>query len=785
MTLAVHHADFFSYHQQLLSCIAYLAPDQRLKVEAAFCFALQSHQGQKRDSGESYIIHPLVTATILANLHCDWSCLAAALLHDVVEDTGITLAQIEAGFGREIATLVDGVTKLPKISKISNVETRKLNLRKMLLAMTQDIRIVLIKLADRLHNMRTLQGIRSAPRRAKIARDALEIYTPIAQRLGVYKISTELADLSFEELYPHRYRILNIAIERLYGKHAEIIEQLKNRVENKLHEYGIADFAVVWRIKNIYSLYRKMIKRHSSFMEITDIYGMRITVQDIDSCYRVLGIIHQLYKPIPGKFKDYIALPKQNGYQSLHTVLLEPSGFFLEVQIRTQQMDYIANFGVAAHWRYKADQSTLLATDGMQLDPSAQRHDLLANQDNASAATIPATAMTAHTGSGFYNSKWIRNLLAIQLNNLDPIDFIDDIKDDLWSEQISVFTPKGDVIELSYGSTPIDFAYAIHTNIGHRCSSATVNHQFVPLSTLLKSGQTVAIITSPDTDAAPDLWWLNFVATSRAKCAIRRYWHNQPLAERVALGRRLLKRAFSCINLDIKQISNYSWNGFLRHYHWHKRSDFYAALGSGELRPMLTAYQLVSWQQQTKQNNQTKQNKLTNDCCSVLKSNSELQHAINKSDNGPTSISYTSAIKGALGVEVKIAECCMPVLGDNIVGYLNAEYQLEVHLSNCKHFKRLATDRARILAIEWAEKVNQQFPTVILIRAIAGGQVRSEIEQIVVHAHSEILQLQQNIGDRGYQTIILKLLVNNIQHLEKIMRHISGLNSILGVIRKN
>ncbi len=715
--------DFAGYYQQLLESVDYLEAAQRFRIEQAFCFALQRHADQKRDSGESYIVHPLVVATILARLRCDYQCIVAALLHDLVEDTDTTLLQIEASFGVEVAKLVDGVTKLPKLSKVSPSETRSQSLRKMILAMASDIRVILIKLADRLHNMRTLQAITNSVRRANIARDTLEIYAPIAQRLGIFKINTELTDLAFSALYPRRYRILETAVEHMYGKHLETIKQLKERIEQSLADQHLSDFKIVWRLKNLYSIYCKMIKRHTSFMDITDIYGMRIVVVDIDSCYRVLGVIHQLYKPIPGKFKDYIALPKQNGYQSLHTVLLGPSGVFLEVQIRTKEMDHTADFGIAAHWLYK---------------------------DQDGSVGVP----------GLSNQKWIRNLLEMQFNGLNPTDFLDGVKTDLGTERISVFTPKGEVVELLYGATPIDFAYAIHTEIGNRCTSAMVNRQFVSLSTVLQSGQTVAIVTSADSEAAPDLWWLNFVVTGRAKCAIRHYWHNRPVTERVALGRRILKRALMYVNFDVEQIDSHSWSGFLRHYHWKKRSDFYAALGGGELLPLLTAYQLVNWWKERK-------------------------GKIRPSGRGSGSLSAASVVKGAMGIEVKLASCCSPIPGDNISGYLNAEYQLEVHSVNCKCFKQLSPNKERILSIDWADQPARQFSTVIVVRTPWDGDVVDDIKQIITHAHSSIVDIGQSGNERGCKVLTIELLVDNIQHLEKITRHINNLGLVLGVARKN
>ena len=731
-------SDFAEYHQKLLASVQYLAAEQRFQIEQAFCFALQGHAKQKRDSGESYIIHPLVVASILAELRCDYQSIVAALLHDLVEDTQITLTQIESSFGTEVAKLVDGVTKTPKLSKVSLTENRGQSLRKMILAMASDIRVILIKLADRLHNMRTLQAITSAERRHHIARDTLEIYAPIAQRMGIFKINAELIDLAFNTLYPRRYRVLEAAVEHIYGKHAEIINQIKENIKQCLSAQQLGDYKIVWRLKSLYSIYCKMIKRRTSFMDITDIYGMRIVVSTIDSCYRALGIIHQLYKPIPGKFKDYIALPKQNGYQSLHTVLLIPSGIFLEVQIRTQQMDHAADFGIASHWLYKDE-------------------------------TLADLTQFSHV----INQRWMRNLLDMQFSSDNPVDFLAGVKSDLSTKQISVFTPKGEVIELVRGATPVDFAYAIHTAIGNGCVSAMVNRQFVPLSTVLQSGQTVAIITAAEQEAAPDLWWLNFVVTGRAKCAIRHYWHGRPLTERVALGRRLLKRALKQTDFNIEQIDAYSWSSFLRRYHWAKRSDFYAALGGGELLPLLTAYQLINWWKKRKRKTKMKERNL-------------LTNADSSNDLTVYNTStLATVIKGAIDIDVRLASCCMPIPGDNIVGYLNAEYQLEVHAAICSHLRQLASSKERILAIDWAEQLNMQFHTMLVVQVTLDDAALQEIKQVITSAHSTVIKMTQSGNERGYKTLTIELLVDNIHHLEKIMRHIGNLATVLSVTRKN
>src|SRR5438067_10706395 len=475
------------------------APDVAL-VERAFAFSESAHQGQFRKSGEPYITHPLAVASILSQWRLDAQGLAAALLHDVMEDTKVSKNEIEHSFGKSVADMVDGLSKLDQIEFTSREEAQAENFRKMLLAMAQDVRVILIKLADRLHNMRTLDVMAPSHRR-RIARETLDIYAPIANRLGLNAVFLELQDLAFKHLYPMRFRILANAIKAARGNRREVMNRLLDVIRDGFVKAGITA-AVSGREKTIYSVYKKMREKHYTFSQVFDIYGVRVLVPDTTACYAALGILHALYKPIPGKFKDYVAIPKANGYQSLHTTLFGPFGTPLEVQIRTQDMHRIAEAGVAAHWLYKT---------GDQLD-------------------IAEAQQQTH--------RWLQSLLEIGSESRDSKEFLEHIKGDLFPDEIYVFTPKGKIMALPRGATAVDFAYAVHTDIGHHCTAARINYELMPLRTELKSGDQVEIITAPS--ARPNPSWLNFVATGKARSRIRHFLKTLQQRESAALGERML-----------------------------------------------------------------------------------------------------------------------------------------------------------------------------------------------------------------------------------------------------
>ncbi|MBM4202199.1 MAG: RelA/SpoT family protein, partial [Gammaproteobacteria bacterium] len=480
----------------------YLDEPQVADIVRAYDAARTAHEGQFRLSGEPYICHPLSVALILAELRMDAKGIMAAILHDVIEDTPVTKDQLRQDFGDEVAELVDGVSKLTQLDCKSSAEAQAQNVRKMVLAMIKDLRVIMVKLADRLHNMRTLEAM-SPPRRRRIARETLDIYAPIASRLGMNEVRIELEDLGFAAMYPLRHRVLQQAVRKARGNRKEVMSLIENGVKKRLEQAGVHEFQVIGREKHLFSLYQKMRSKRLSFQQVHDFFAFRIVVGTIDECYRSLGMVHNLYKPVPGRFKDYIAVPKGNGYQSLHTVLIGPHGLPLEIQIRTRAMNQVAESGIAAHWLYKSDSE-------------------LGDRSQARAY------------------EWLRNLLEIQQTAGDSLEFLDNLKVDLFQQEVYVFTPRGKIIKLPRGATVVDFAYSVHTDIGNACVSARIDRALVPLQTTLENGQTIEIVTAPW--ARPNPLWLNYVVTAKARAAIRSYLRNFKKQEAIALGRRLLEK---------------------------------------------------------------------------------------------------------------------------------------------------------------------------------------------------------------------------------------------------
>lgn len=493
----------------------YLKPEQIEEITSAYQMAAKAHQGQQRLSGEPYISHPIAVARILAGMRMDYQSIIAAMLHDVLEDTFLDKIAIAEKFGTEVAEMVDGVSKLDQIKFENRIEAQAENLRKMMLAMARDIRVILIKLADRLHNMRTIDVLPPEKRR-RIAKETLEIYAPIANRLGMNNLRIEFEDIGFAALYPVRYRVLKEAIRKARGNRKELMRDLESKLKNRLEQENIRPFVVMGREKHLYSLYKKMRKKDLSLSEIMDVYALRILVDKMDTCYRVLGIVHNLYKPAYGRFKDYIAIPKANGYQSLHTTVLGPYGVPVEIQIRTEEMNRTAEIGIAAHWLYKLDNST-----------------------------VETAEMRA--------SAWLKSMLEIQRETGNSKEFIEHIKIDLYPDEVYVFTPNGDILSLPSGATAVDFAYTVHTDVGNTCIAAKIDRRLAPLSTCIHSGQTVEIITAPG--ANPNPAWLSFVVTGKARSNIRHWLKSQQVNEARALGKRLIERALSALGLSLKDIS--------------------------------------------------------------------------------------------------------------------------------------------------------------------------------------------------------------------------------------
>jgi len=534
------------------SRFGYLKKADVARLADAYRFSEAAHKGQTRQSGDPYISHPLAVAEILAGWHLDGQALMAALLHDVMEDTSVTKTEISDTFGKPVADLVDGLSKLDKIEFQSAEDAQAENFRKMLLAMARDVRIILIKLADRLHNMRTLDAVPPAKRR-RVARETMEIYAPIANRLGLNTLFHELQELAFSHLYPLRYRVLSKATKSARGNRREVVGKIEATIKAKLKDSGIA-VTVFGREKHLYSIYRKMIEKHLSFSEVHDIYGFRIIVRDVSTCYLALGTLHGLYKPVPGKFKDYIAIPKANGYRSLHTALIGPYGVPVEAQIRTEQMHHLAEAGVASHWMYKDEAESLT-------ELQKQTH------------------------------QWLQSLLEIQNQSGDPHEFLEHVKVDLFPDEVYVFTPKGKILSLPRGATAVDFAYLVHTDIGNRCVAAKVNGELVPLRTELRNGDRVEIITA--SHAKPNPAWLQYVRTGKARANIRHFLKTMQYDESASLGERLLEQALKGLGASLAEIDDANWERVLRETVGRTKQELLADIGLGKQLAAVVARRLL------------------------------------------------------------------------------------------------------------------------------------------------------------------------------------------------
>lgn len=533
----------------------YLNKEQVELVALAYAMAEKAHSGQTRSSGDPYITHPVAVAQILADMHMDYQSIISAMLHDVLEDTTVSKQEIAITFGDKVAELVDGVSKLAQLKFESRAEAQAENLRKMMLAMARDIRVILIKLADRLHNMRTLESLPREKQR-RIALETLEIYAPIANRLGMNNFRVEFEDLGFAYLYPVRYRVLKEAVRKARGNRKEIINSIEEELQKKIKNEGIETSRIIGREKHLYSLYRKMRFKDLSLSEIMDVYALRIVVKDVDACYRVLGMVHGMYKPVHGRFKDYIAVPKVNGYQSLHTTVLGPHGVPVEIQIRTEEMDYMAENGISAHWLYKS----------------------FANDNSGNEAEIRAR-------------EWLKGLLELQNNTGSSLEFIEHVKIDLYPDEVYVFTPTGEILSLPSGATCVDFAYSVHTDVGNSCIAAKIDRRLVPLSSRLSSGQTIEIITADG--AHPNPAWLSFVVTGKARSNIRHWLKTQQISESIQLGKRLIERALSALSLTLDTIAEENFVRVATELKLFNKEQLFEEIGLGNQMAPLVARRLA------------------------------------------------------------------------------------------------------------------------------------------------------------------------------------------------
>jgi RelA/SpoT family (p)ppGpp synthetase len=693
----------------------YIEPEGIAHIRTAFEFGARAHAGQTRKSGEPYISHPIAVAHILADLRMDESTLVAAILHDVIEDTDIAHDEIVAEFGEEVAHLVDGVSKLAQIRFKSRAEAQAANFRKMMMAMVEDVRVILIKLADRLHNMRTL-GVMRPDKRRRIARETLDIYTPIANRLGLNAIRHELEDLGFAALYPLRHRVLSEAVRRARGNRKEIVAGIQERFEQRFtHEDLSAD--ILAREKRPYSIYRKMRSKHLSFHEVFDVFAVRVLVDSVDDCYRALGIVHNLYKPLPGHFKDYIAIPKANGYQSLHTILFGPHGIPLEVQIRTYEMHQFAESGIAAHWLYKA------------------------KGDHGSVTQTRAR-------------EWLRDLLEIQQKAGNPQEFLESVKVDLFPDEVYVFTPMGEIIELPRRATPVDFAYAIHTDVGNTCVGCKIDRRFAPLSTPLESGQTVEVITAPG--AVPNPSWLSFVVTARARASIRAHLKHLQDAEAIRLGHRLLSKAMAAEGQDIETIDETRLDEILQEYHHESFNDLLREIGLGNrMAPLVVR---------------------------LLQAEAGQADAEKDAVGGPARQAPV-IISGTEGLVVSFAKCCHPVPGDAVVGFLSTGRGIVVHRQGCPNASDAGEHPERWLAVDWATEPSGEYQSQISIQAnnVRGGLAR--IAAAVSDAGSDIDDVRFDDRDVNLTIIDITVRVTDRTHLARVMRSIKQLRDVVRVSR--
>ena len=684
----------------------YMPEEQIAEVRRAHEFGARLHAGQARSSGEPYIYHPLAVARILAGLRLDHVTLIAAILHDVIEDTGISRDSLALEFGKDVAEIVDGVSKIGKIEGMSRAERQAESFRKLLLAMAQDLRVILVKLADRLHNMRTL-GVMESAKRRRISRETLEIYAPIAQRLGIHTIRIELEDLAFESLYPKRYSVLERTVKEQMGDTQKLIREVEQKASAALKAEGIGA-SVVGREKNIYSVYQKMRRKKLRLLKVMDLLGFRVIVGKLDDCYRALGIVHHVYKPVPGEFDDYIANSKSNGYQSLHTACIGPGGHKIEVQIRTREMHHIAENGIAAHWQYK------LGDRNANTAPQARARE------------------------------WLNNLFD-SVGGTSSMDFIEHVKVDLFPDEVYVFTPKGQIRRLPKGATPVDFAYSVHSELGERCVAARVDSALESLSTPLRNGQTVEIITSRH--ARPNAAWLNFVKTAKARTSIRSFLKDQKEDEAIRLGRRMLEIALRDLKIPTHVLKDESTVPVLQALQLKDMEEVYVAIGTGErLAPLVARYFL-----------------------------SEGDSQMTAGEGRPL------AIEGTEGLVLDYAHCCYPLPGDEIRGNVSVGRGIVVHRVDCRQAKARPQDW---VPLAWSENVLGDYFTEIRVKAENRRGLLAEVTAEIAGAESSIENVQ--MPDRaGGEAIEMRfvLSVKSRTHLARVLRRIRRIGSVERVTR--
>jgi RelA/SpoT family (p)ppGpp synthetase len=686
---------------------SYLPPDQVERIREAAEFGAQAHQGQKRLSGEAYIAHPVAVAEILAELHLDADTIVGAILHDVMEDTPIAKDELARRFGSDVAEIVDGVTKLDQIRFKNRKEAQAESFRKMLLAMVRDLRVILVKLADRTHNLRTIEVMAPAKRR-QIARETLDIYAPVAERLGLYGIKLELEDLGFRTLYPQRYRVIERTLKRARGNQKEFLGKIRTQLEGALTRASIQG-KVEAREKHLYSIYKKMLSKRTQLSEIVDVYGLRIIVDSGDTCYRALGVVHGVYRPMPGRFKDYVAIPRVNGYQSLHTTLFGPNGVPIEVQIRTVDMDRVAESGIAAHWKYKE-----------------------------------------HSGEGSVQQErarqWLTNLMEMQAGGSSE-EFIESVKVDLFPDKVYVFTPKGEIMRLPRGATVVDYAYAVHTDVGNRCVAAKVDRRLTPLRTVMRNGQTVQIITAKG--ASPNPAWVNFVVTAKARTAIRHYLKSLRRSEAIELGRRLLQQALAEFKSDLGAIRPELLLAALAEFSIAGPDDLYEKIGLGERLAPLVARRLVPTE------------------------------GAGGADGAPAPL----AVAGTEGLLVTYAHCCYPVPDDPILAYLSSGRGIVIHRETCANVEDYRKRPENWLPVSWHVNSKRQFLSEIRVEVMNRVGMLAGLSAAIAGTQTNISMVTIEQRDPDVSVIVFVLEVRDRKHLAVVMRTVRRMPDVLRVVR--
>ncbi|MDP9942285.1 bifunctional GTP diphosphokinase/guanosine-3',5'-bis pyrophosphate 3'-pyrophosphohydrolase [Ectopseudomonas alcaliphila] len=688
---------------------AYLGHDQVNLVRRAYFYAEQAHDGQRRRSGEAYVTHPLAVASILAEMHMDHQSLMAAMLHDVIEDTGIAKEALNAQFGETVAELVDGVSKLTQMNFETKAEAQAENFQKMAMAMARDIRVILVKLADRLHNMRTLDAMPHEKSR-RIAKETLEIYAPIANRLGMHNMRVEFEDLGFKAMHPMRSERIRAAVRRARGNRKEIVAKIEESIQMCLQREGM-EGEVIGREKHLYSIYQKMRGKRKAFNEIMDVYAFRIIVDKVDTCYRVLGAVHNLYKPLPGRFKDYIAIPKANGYQSLHTTLFGMHGVPIEIQIRTREMEEMANNGIAAHWLYKS------------------------NDDEAPK------------GNHARARQWVKGVLELQQRAGNSLEFIESVKIDLFPDEVYVFTPKGRIMELPKGSTAVDFAYAVHTDVGNTCIACRINRRLAPLSQALESGSTVEIVTAPG--ARPNPAWLNFVVTGKARTHIRHALKQQRRSESISLGERLLNKVLTSFDTNLEKISPERVQAVLGEYRQEVIEDLLEDIGLGNRMAYVVARRLLA----------------------------ESGDETLPSSEGPL------AIRGTEGLVMSYAKCCTPIPGDPIVGYLSAGKGMVVHMESCRNIVDIRHNPEKCIQLNWAKDVTGEFNVELRVELEHQRGLIALLASSVNAADGNIEKISMDERDGRISVVQLVVSVHDRVHLARVIKKLRALKGVMRITR--